>query len=93
MIFLNAFILPDGKCRFDLVPPEAAEGMTAAARASSDNCVPVMEDFVRGMLMAGESAESQDALIERLVPQPIAVFTTPIATHDFNELILISSDK
>lgn len=57
LIFLNAFILPDGKCQFDLVPPEAAEGMTAAAQASPDNCVPVIEDFVRGMLMAGESIE------------------------------------
>ena len=50
-------ILPDGKCQFDLVPPEAAEGMRAAASASPDNSVPVIEDFVRGMLMAGEPIE------------------------------------
>ena len=86
LIFLNAFILPDGKCQFDLVPPEAAEGMTAAAQASPDNCVPVIEDFVRGMLMVGESIEQQDALIKRLVPQPFALFTTPIGTNDFDEL-------
>jgi pimeloyl-ACP methyl ester carboxylesterase len=34
LIFLNASILPDGKSQFDLVPPEAAQGMTAAAGAS-----------------------------------------------------------
>jgi pimeloyl-ACP methyl ester carboxylesterase len=91
LIFLNAFILPNGKCQFDLGPPEAAEGMTSAAQASPDNCVPVLEDFVRGMLMAGESAEKQDALIKGLVPQPLALFTTPVVANDFNRLRISKS--
>ena len=86
LVFHNAFILPDGKSQFDLVPTEAAEAMTAAANASPDNCVPVIEDFVRHQLMAGEPVEMQDALISRLVPQPIALFTTPITTRDFVKL-------
>jgi pimeloyl-ACP methyl ester carboxylesterase len=86
LIFVNAFILPDGKSQFDLVPPEASEGMIAAARASKDNSVPVMEDFVRNMLMAGETSNLQDALISRLVPQPLALFTTPVRTREFNVL-------
>ena len=86
LIFLNAFILPDGKCQFDLVPPEASEGMTAAANASPDNCVPIIEDFVRNQLMGGESVEMQDALISRLVPQPLAIFTTPVSTQEFENL-------
>ncbi len=88
LIFLNAFILPDGKCQFDLVPPEASEGMTAAANASPDNCVPIIEDFVRNQLMGGESVEVQDALISRLVPQPITIFTTPVSTQEFNNLTI-----
>jgi len=88
LIFHNAFILPNGKCQFDLVPPEASEGMTAAANASPDNCVPVIEDFVRHQLMAGEPAEVQDALISRLVPQPLAIFTTAVNTADFNKLTI-----
>jgi pimeloyl-ACP methyl ester carboxylesterase len=88
LIFLNAFILPDGKCQFDLVPPEASEAMTAAAKASPDNSVPVIEDFVRNQLMMGESIEIQDALISRLVPQPIALFTTPVSTGDFEKLTI-----
>jgi pimeloyl-ACP methyl ester carboxylesterase len=86
LIFLNAFILPDGKCQFDLVPPEAAEGMTAAASASPDNCVPVIEDFVRDMLMAGEPRALQDELLSRLVPQPLALFTTKVSTQEFSGL-------
>jgi len=88
LIFHNAFILPDGKSQFDLVPPEASEGMTAAANASPDNCVPVIEDFVRHQLMAGEPVEMQDALIKRLVPQPIALFTTPVGTAEFEKLTI-----
>jgi pimeloyl-ACP methyl ester carboxylesterase len=88
LIFLNAFILPDGKCQFELVPPEASEGMTAAANVSPDNCVPIIEDFVRNQLMGGESAEMQDALINRLVPQPIAIFTTPVSTQEFDNLTI-----
>jgi pimeloyl-ACP methyl ester carboxylesterase len=88
LIFVNAFVLPDGKRQFDLVPPEAAEGMTAAARATADNCVPVIEDFVRHQLMGAESADMQDALIARLVPQPLALFTTPVNTKDFEDLTL-----
>ncbi|CAB1060468.1 salicylate esterase [Olavius sp. associated proteobacterium Delta 1] len=86
LIFLNAFILPEGKNQFDLVPPEASEAMTAAAQASPDNCVPVIEDFVRNMLMAGEPAAMQEALIKRLVPQPLSLFTTPAATEAFDKL-------
>lgn len=88
LIFLNAFILPHEKCQFDLVPPEASEGMIAAAKASPDNCVPVIEDFVRHQLMGGESTEMQDSLIARLVPQPLALFTTPASTRDFENLTL-----
>jgi len=91
LTFLNAFILPNGKSQFDLVPPEASEGMTAAAKASPDNCVPVIEDFVRNMLMAGEPVEMQDALISRLVPQPIALFTTAVHTQDFENLTIPKS--
>lgn len=86
LIFLNAFILPNGKRQFDLVPPEASQGMTAAANASPDKSVPVMEDFVRNMLMAGEPSEKQSALIGRLVPQPLALFTTPVSTREFESL-------
>ena len=88
LVFHNAFILPDGKCQFDLVPPEVSEGMTAAAKASPDNCVPIDEGFVRGALMADASKETQDALISRLVPQPIALFTTPVSTADFDALAI-----
>ena len=78
LIFNNAFILADGKCQFDIVPPDVAEGMIKAAEASPDHCVPVLEDFIRHTLMADAATAKQDELIRRLVPQPIALFTTPV---------------
>ena len=86
LIFHNAFIMPDQTSQFDLVPPEVAQGMTAAAQASPECCVPVDEGFIRGVLMAGEPAEVQDSLISRLVPQPLALFTTKVDTKAFAEL-------
>ncbi len=83
IIFNNTFILPDGMCQFDIVPPEIVEGMTQAAAASPDNCVPVMEDFIRHTLMADATAEKQDELISHLVPQPLALFTTKVSTKGF----------
>jgi pimeloyl-ACP methyl ester carboxylesterase len=84
LVFLNAFVLPDGLAQFDLVPPEAAEGMTAAAGASPDNCVPVIEPFVRDMLMVGETEDAILALLARLTPQPLILFTTKVSTGAFN---------
>ncbi len=88
LVFHNAFILADGQAQFDLVPPEVAEGMTAAAKASPDNCVPIVEDFTRENLMAGEPKEVQDALIAKLTPQPLALFTTKVRTGEFGGLTI-----
>ncbi len=88
LVFLNAFVLPDGACQFDLVPPEAAEGLTAAANASPDQSVPVIEDMVRGMLMGGDTPAAQDSVLERLSPQPLALFTTPVDTKAFAALAI-----
>ena len=83
LVFLNAFVLPDGTCQFDLVPPEAAAGLTGAANASPDKSVPVIEDMVRGMLMGADTKEDQDAVLSRLAPQPLVIFTTKVDTKPF----------
>ncbi|MGD9125169.1 MAG: hypothetical protein PVG60_08750, partial [Desulfarculaceae bacterium] len=79
---------PNGTSQFDHVPPEVSQAMTTAAQASPDNSVPVDEGFVRGVLMSEASPEVQDALISRLVPQPLALFTTKVDTTAFQALAL-----
>jgi pimeloyl-ACP methyl ester carboxylesterase len=86
LVFLNAFVLPDGACQFDLVPPEAAAGLTGAANASPDKSVPVIEDMVRGMLMGGDTKEAQDSLMAKMSPQPLVIFTSKVDTKPFAAL-------
>ncbi|MCG8421246.1 MAG: alpha/beta fold hydrolase [Proteobacteria bacterium] len=86
LVFLSAFLLGDGQCQLDLVPPEAAERMSLAAADSPDNCVPVMPPFVRNVLMAGASPAQQDAVLQSLVPQPLALFTHRISLEPFAAL-------
>jgi len=86
IIFINAFILPHEHSQFDLVPVEVAEGMTMAAHASPDLCIPVDEGFVRDALMQDATPAQQDELIGQLTPQPLALFTTKINALPFNEL-------
>jgi pimeloyl-ACP methyl ester carboxylesterase len=86
LVFINSFILPHDHSQFDIVPPEVAQGMTAAAQASPDMTVPIDEGFVRGMLMQDASQDQQDELISDLVPQPLALFTSKINAQPFEEL-------
>lgn len=86
LVFHNAFLLPDNMSQFDLVPPEVAQGMTSLAEASPDRSVPVIEDFVRGALLAGESPDVQDGLMKKLQPQPLVIFTTKVSTGAFQRL-------
>lgn len=86
LIFLNAWILPSNTAQFDLVPPTSARELTATAEASPDKSVPVIDEFVRGILMAGEDKDAQDKVISRLTPQPLALFTTPVNVEAFNDL-------
>jgi pimeloyl-ACP methyl ester carboxylesterase len=86
LVFLNAWILPNGMAQFDLVPPDTAQGLIGAAEASPQKSVPVIDEFVRNILMAGEDKLAQDKVLSRLVPQPLALFTTKIHTEAFNNL-------
>jgi pimeloyl-ACP methyl ester carboxylesterase len=91
LVFYNTFLLPDGKSQFDMVPPEAAEGLSEAAKASPDNSVPVIPPFVRETLMANDTPAHQDAVIGKCVPQPFAIFTTPVHTAPFKALDIPTS--
>lgn len=91
IVFLNAWILPGNTAQFDLVPPTSARALTASAEASADKSVPVIDEFVRNILMAGEDQEAQDKVISRLTPQPLALFTTPVNVEAFNDLSIPKS--
>ena len=87
IVFNNAWILPQGKSQFDMIPDqEMAMGIKQMALATPDHSIPLMEDFIRGALASGVSEEEQNRLISHLVPQPLALFDTPIEADAFAEL-------
>jgi pimeloyl-ACP methyl ester carboxylesterase len=86
IVFLNAWILPSNTAQFDFVPPVSAQSFRDIASSSPDKSVPVIDEFVRNVLMAGESNAEQDAVISRLRPQPLVLFTTPVNVEAFNQL-------
>ncbi len=87
IVFNNAWILPQGKSQFDVIPDqEMAMGIKQMALATPDHSIPLMEEFIRGALASGVSEEEQDRLISHLVPQPLALFDTPIEADAFAKL-------
>lgn len=87
IVFNNAWILPQGKSQFDAIPEqEMAMGIKQMALATPDHSIPLMEDFIRGALASGVSKEEQNRLMSHLVPQPLALFDTPIEADAFASL-------
>ena len=85
IVLTNAFVLGDGQAQIDTIPPEIADGLRAAAEAHG-GAVPPDEGFVRGALIAGNTAEEQDRVLALLVPEPFALFATPIEAEPFAAL-------
>lgn len=80
LVFLAAFALSEGISQLDLVPPDSAGMLRATV---SDGYIPVMEPLVRHVLMAGDSAAAQDAIIARLTPQPLCLLASCIDAQAF----------
>src|SRR5262245_4123347 len=70
LVFSNAFIMANGQNQLDNIPPDAAAALTALSQTTVDNTVPIepLAGFVRGALMVGDPPQTQDALLERLLP-------------------------
>ncbi|MBP1924455.1 pimeloyl-ACP methyl ester carboxylesterase [Sedimentibacter acidaminivorans] len=86
VIFNNAWLLPHGKSQFDFVPDEIKEGMRTLAKESGDGAIPIDIMFVKGMLATEASEECIEALMGKLVTQPLVIMETKINANDFNQL-------
>jgi len=86
VIFHNAFLLDDGDSQFDRIPAEVRTKFEAIGEAQADKRIPPDIDFVRHVLMAGDTREHQEQVFAKLVPQPIALFQERVATTAFSEV-------
>lgn len=85
IVVFQPIALGDGQAQTDLLPPQIADGLRGAA-AAFDGMVPADEGFVRGALIAGNTAEEQDRVMALLVSEPIALFDTPIDAKPYAAL-------
>lgn len=86
IIFNNAWLLPHGKSQFDFVPDEIKEGMRMMAKESGDGAIPIDITFVRGMLATEASEECIQALMSKLVTQPLVIMEEKVNAIDFSQL-------
>ena len=85
IVFHQPIALGDGQAQTDVIPPEVAAGLRAAAEANG-GAVPPDEGFVRGALIAGNTPDEQTQVLGLLVPEPIALFDTAIDAKPFAAL-------
>jgi len=70
LVFLDALILEDGQCVFDVLPPEYAALFNELARASSDNSMLIPWKIWRDSFIQDASEPLARSLWEQLSPEP-----------------------
>lgn len=85
IVVFQPIALGDGQAQTDLLPPEVGDGLRMAAEANA-GVVPPDKGFVRGALIAGNTAEEQNRVLALLVPEPLALFDTLIDAGPFAAL-------
>ena len=88
LVFHNAVVVGVGQRQFDVVPPEEEAWMTTAANATFDRTIPVMESFLGSLLEPDDIPSFRETLLPRLVPQPLALFDSPVDTNLFDRLVI-----
>lgn len=76
LVYLDGFAPVDGQALVDLAPPDAAEGIRAAAAEREDGLLPCMSD-----LLPAEGTLPEDvrrAYVERLVAHPVRTMIEPL---------------
>ena len=83
LIFWNAFVLEDGHCLNDEVPPHYAELFDGLAAASDDNTVMLPWPIWREAFINDADEDTARAAYERLSPEPYQPFTAKLDLSGF----------
>jgi pimeloyl-ACP methyl ester carboxylesterase len=70
LVFIDAWVLTDGQCIYDILPHEFAQGLRAAANAMPDRAIPMPRELWCGALMNDVSEEDALRWFEQTVPCP-----------------------
>jgi len=83
LVFWNAFVLEDGHCLNDEVPPQYIEMFDALAGASDDNTVMLPWPVWREAFINDAEEELARSAYEQLSPEPYQPFTTKLDLSEF----------
>ena len=70
LVFIDAWVLTDGQCIYDILPQEFAQGLQAAANATHDRAIPMPKELWCGALMNDVPEEEALRWFQRTVPCP-----------------------
>lgn len=86
LVFWNAFVLGDGECLLDNVPPAYRDLFTRMAAESPDNTVMLPFPIWREAFMNDADLAQAEAAYARLSPEPFAPFAARLDLKAFNAL-------
>ena len=91
MVFLDALILEDGHCVFDVLPPEYAALFNDLAKASSDNSMLIPWEIWRDNFIQDAPEPLARSLWEQMAPEPNQVNLDRLDLKQFYSLSIPSS--
>jgi pimeloyl-ACP methyl ester carboxylesterase len=91
LVFHAAFVVEDGTCVNDNIPPKEVEIFHRSAGTSPDNTVACPWDVFRDHFMQDASPENARSVWERLVPQPFQPWDARLDLKEFYRLEIPSS--
>jgi pimeloyl-ACP methyl ester carboxylesterase len=83
LVFIDAWVLTDGQCIYDILPQELAQGLRSAANATHDRAIPMPRELWCGALMNDVSEEEALSWLQRTVPCPEGWLSTCVKLPTF----------
>jgi pimeloyl-ACP methyl ester carboxylesterase len=83
LVFVDAWVLEDGQCVYDVLPKDFADSLRAAADATPDRAIPMPPDLWRGGLMNDVDPSEADSWLAQVVPCPEGWLSEPISLPTF----------
>ncbi|MCV7408448.1 salicylate esterase [Mycobacterium florentinum] len=86
LVFVSGFVLNDGECLLDNIPPEDRAMLTQLASESADDTVTMPFEYWRQRFVNGTELATACWTYDRLSPQPFRPFCEPLDLEKFYAL-------
>lgn len=83
VVFVDAWVLEDGQCVYDVLPEEFGNSLRAAAETTPDRTIPMPPQLWRSGLMNDVDPAEADGWLPQVVPCPEGWLSEPISLPTF----------